>query len=53
MVTKIDEAFERIKGLTVLELRDLNKLIEDECGVTAVAPVAIAAAPAAATSRNR
>ena len=48
MVTKIDEAFELIKGLTVLELRDLNKLIEDEFGVTAVAPVAVAAAPAAA-----
>ena len=48
MVTKIDEAFELIKGLTVLELRDLNKLIEDEFGVTAVAPVAVAAAPAGA-----
>ena len=48
MVTKIDEAFELIKGLTILELRDLNKLIEDEFGVTAVAPVAVAAAPAGA-----
>ncbi|MCH7717922.1 MAG: 50S ribosomal protein L7/L12 [Chloroflexi bacterium] len=34
--------------MTVLELRDLNKLIEEEFGVTAAAPVAVAAAPAAA-----
>ncbi|MCH8849299.1 MAG: 50S ribosomal protein L7/L12 [Chloroflexi bacterium] len=47
-MAKIEEAFELIKGLTVLELRDLNKMIEDEFGVTAVAPVAVAAAPAAA-----
>ena len=46
MVTKIDEAFELIKGLTVLELRDLNKLIEDEFGVTAVAGAAGAPAEA-------
>ncbi|MCI0849392.1 MAG: 50S ribosomal protein L7/L12 [Chloroflexi bacterium] len=46
-MAKIEEAFELIKGLTVLELRDLNKMIEDEFGVTAVAPVAVAAAPAA------
>ena len=44
---KIEEAFDLIKGMTVLELRDLNKLIEDEFGVTAAAPVAAAAAPAA------
>ena len=48
MATKIEETFELIKGLTVLELRDLNKLVEEEFGVTAVAPVAVAAAPAAA-----
>ena len=48
MATKIEETFELIKGLTILELRDLNKLVEEEFGVTAVAPVAVAAAPAAA-----
>jgi large subunit ribosomal protein L7/L12 len=45
--TKIDQAFDLIKEMTVLELRDLNKRIEEEFGVTAAAPVAVAAAPAA------
>ena len=44
---KIQDAMELIKGMTVIELRDLNKLIEEEFGVTAAAPVAMAAAPAA------
>ncbi len=45
---RVDQAFEIIKEMTVLELRDLNKRIEEEFGVTAAAPVAVAAAPAAA-----
>jgi large subunit ribosomal protein L7/L12 len=45
--SKIDQAFDLIKEMTVLELRDLNKLIEEEFGVTAAAPVAVAAAPLA------
>ncbi len=48
MATKIEETLDLIKEMTVLELRDLNKLIEEEFGVTAAAPVAVAAAPAAA-----
>ncbi|MEX0786157.1 MAG: 50S ribosomal protein L7/L12 [Dehalococcoidia bacterium] len=44
---KIDQVFDLIKEMTVLELRDLNKRIEEEFGVTAAAPVALAAAPAA------
>jgi large subunit ribosomal protein L7/L12 len=44
----VDEAFELIKGMTILELRDLNKRIEEEFGVTAAAPVAVAAAPGSA-----
>ena len=44
---------EEIKGLTVMELADLVKAIEEEFGVSAAAPVmvagAAAAAPAAAT----
>jgi large subunit ribosomal protein L7/L12 len=31
--------------MTVLELNDLRKAIEEEFGVTAAAPVAVAAAP--------
>ncbi len=38
---------EEIKGLTILELADLVKAIEEEFGVSA-APVAVAAAPGAA-----
>jgi len=48
VANKIDQVFDLIKEMTVLELRDLNKRIEEEFGVTAAAPVAIAAAPAAA-----
>ena len=44
---KVDQVFDLIKEMTVLELRDLNKRVEDEFGVTAAAPVAVAAAPAA------
>ena len=35
-----------LKEMTVLELNDLVKAIEEEFGVTAAAPVAVAAAPA-------
>ena len=40
---------EEIKGLTILELADLVKAIEEEFGVSA-APVAVAAAPGAAAA---
>ena len=46
-MSKVDDALEIIKGMTILELRDLNKAIEEEFGVTAAAPMAMmAAAPA-------
>ncbi|MBV8949972.1 MAG: 50S ribosomal protein L7/L12, partial [Actinobacteria bacterium] len=35
------------KNMTVLELNEFLKAFEDEFGVTAAAPVAVAAAPAA------
>jgi len=41
---------EEIKTLTVLELADLVKALEEEFGVSAAAPVAAAAAPAAAAA---
>src|SRR3989337_1681109 len=50
VANKIDQVFDLIKEMTVLELRDLNKRIEEEFGVTA-APQTIAVAgfaPAAA-----
>ena len=46
MATKIEDALDIIKGMTILELRDLNNAIEEEFGVTAAAPVAVAAAAA-------
>ena len=46
MTTK-EEILEVIKTMSVLELSDLVKSLEDEFGITAAAPVAVAAAPAA------
>ena len=48
MATKIEEALEIIKGMTLLELRDLNKSIEEEFYITAAAPMMVAAAGAPA-----
>ena len=48
MSEKITAMIEEIKALTVLELSDLVKAIEEEFGVSAAAPVAVAAAGAAA-----
>ena len=47
-MAKVEEAFEIIKGMTIIELRDLNKKIEDEFGITAAAPAMMMAAPAGA-----
>ena len=35
----VEDALDIIKGMTLLELRDLNKAIEDEFGITAAAPM--------------
>ena len=40
-----EEIIASVKEMTVLELNDLVKAIEEEFGVTAAAPVAVAAAP--------
>ena len=48
MATKIEEALEIIKGMTLLELSDLNKSIEEEFDITAAAPMMVAAAGAPA-----
>ena len=42
-----DQIMEAIENMTVLELADLVKALEDKFGVSAAAPVAVAAAPAA------
>ena len=40
----IEQILDAVKEMTVLELNDLVKAIEEEFGVTAAAPVAVAAA---------
>ena len=52
MATKIEQALELIKGMTLLELRDLNKAIEEEFGITAAAPMMMAAGPAVAAAEE-
>lgn len=52
MATKLgkDEIIEAISGLTVLELADLVKALEEKFGVSAAAPAAMAAAPGGAAA---
>lgn len=45
-----EEFIEAIKGMTVLELNDLVKAIEEEFGVTAAAPVAMVGGGAGAAA---
>ena len=45
---KITNILEEIKSLTILELRDLVKAVEEEFGVSAAAPVGVVAAAGAA-----
>jgi len=49
MSEKIAKFIEEIKAMSILELKDLVKAIEEEFGVSA-APVAVAAGPAAAAA---
>ena len=43
-----DEVLAAIKQMNVMELADMVKALEDEFGITAAAPVAVAAAPGVA-----
>ena len=49
MATK-DEILESIANMTVLEVSELVKAMEDKFGVTAAAPVAVAVAPTGAAA---
>ena len=54
MNEKITKLMEEVKALTVLELNELVKALEEEFGVTAAAPVAAAgAAPAGAAAAEQ
>jgi large subunit ribosomal protein L7/L12 len=48
--TGVDKVFDELGKMTVLDLVELKKKIEDEWGVTAAAPVAVAAPGAAAAA---
>jgi len=45
---KVTQVLDVIRGMTIIELRDLNKAIEEEFGVTAAAPMMMAGAMAGA-----
>ncbi len=47
---KITNILEEIKSLTILELNELVKAVEEEFGVSAAAPVAVAGAAAGAAA---
>ena len=47
MADKIEQVFELVKDMTVVEVAGLVKKMEDELGISAAAPVAVAAGPAA------
>ena len=43
----LEQIVDQLSGLTVIEAAELSKLLEEKWGVSAAAPVATAAAPAA------
>ncbi len=47
-MANLEEIVEQLSVLTVLEAAELSKLLEEKWGVSAAAPVAVAAAPGAA-----
>ena len=50
MAVKTQDILEAIKGMTILELKELNDAIKEEFGVTAMAPMAVAAVGAGSAS---
>ena len=49
-MSKLEKLVEDLSTLTVLEAAELSKLLEEKWGVSAAAPVAVAAAPGAAAA---
>ena len=52
MSEKLQKLMEEVKNMTVLELSEFVKALEEEFGVSAAAPVAVAAAPAAGAAEE-
>jgi large subunit ribosomal protein L7/L12 len=53
MAVNLEKIVDDLSQLTVLEASELSKLLEDKWGVTAAAPVAVAAGPAAAAVEEK
>ncbi len=49
-MSKLEKIVDDLSSLTILEAAELTKLLEEKWGVSAAAPVAMAAAPAAAAA---
>lgn len=49
----LNKIVEDIKKLTIVEVSELVKMLEEEFGVSAAAPVAVAAAPAAGEAADQ
>ena len=49
-MANLEKLVEELSALTVLEAAELSKLLEEKWGVSAAAPVAVAAAPGAAAA---
>jgi len=49
-MTDLSKIVEDLSSLTVLEAAELSKMLEEKWGVSAAAPVAVAAAPGAAAA---
>jgi large subunit ribosomal protein L7/L12 len=47
MATKVEQIAEQLDGLTLLEAAQLSKLLQEKWGVSAAAPMAVAAMPGA------
>jgi large subunit ribosomal protein L7/L12 len=50
MAANLQELVDKLSGLTVLEASELSKMLEEKWGVSAAAPVAVAAVPGAAAA---
>ena len=49
-MSKLEKIVEELSTLTVMEASELSKMLEEKWGVSAAAPVAMAAAPGAAAA---
>ena len=52
-MTKVEQVAEQLDQLTLLEAAQLSKLLQEKWGVSAAAPMAVAAMPGMAGGRAR